>query len=350
LCVPDTFSEKASSKIMTASDTSNNEFSPIVSDEWDKTDKISQLNKLRKSIGRNVSFVKKSMSRSNSHLSQSSLHSTGSSSHDSFISLDSSITATSDANVMNDSMVMTLRSCMKGSQPGRKDRKFVVRIQKRTKEFKIEPYFIYAADLWYTTAEEKATFLSPQFETPGDRIYAGMYMENYSQAKKQVYPKEWFAMKDPIASKASYSKILMTSYNEIVQGKKNGLAGFEQYSAGVKMRQRVHIQSIVLQIVSSYHDCKAMLNNSSNNAPITTLTSKSIHFEDAQAYSTSSTISECIRNYAKGLTKVDRYWSAVMGLTDYDAACEVYHHDQGPLVTHNEHDDDEDDAIEDLYW
>jgi hypothetical protein len=298
-------------------------FSPFLSDELDKTDKVSHLHKLRKSLSRSVSFVMKSLGRSNPNLSQSSLHSTGSSCHDSFMSLEESVAK--DMNLSDSNLTLSLhdstsiRSCFKGSQRGRCDKKFVVRFLRRTKEHKIEPYFEYAADLWYTTLKEKKAFLFPQFESTREKMQAVVFMEAYVEAKKQVYPKEWYVMKEPKPSTAASccNKLLVTSYNAIVLGKKYGLAGFEQYNGCIKKRRRVHVQAVVLQICAAYHECKVNYNNTSISISDTNM----VLLQDAKAY---TVISECLRKYAKGLTKVDRYWSTAMGQADYDAACDMY--------------------------
>lgn len=306
--------------------------STILLDELDRTDKIINLNNFCKTIGRGVSFVKKSLSRNNSNLSASSLHKSSchstSSNHSSFTSLSGSGSEDSGEPLTH----CELRSCLKGSRMindsrhrKRGSRKYVVRFHKRTKEYKIEPFFEYATDLWYTTSKEKETFLSPQLCTVAETIQAEQYMLAFTRTKRQVYPKEWFDMKEPKARSSSYTKMLVKAYQDIVQGRKYGFAGLEQYSACLKKRRKTHIQSMVLMVCAAYYDCKrndiaSIVGNSKIQAkanPDGTLSSK--------------VIVELVRKYSKSLSEADRYWATAMRQADYDAAVEVYNENCGKI-------------------
>lgn len=89
--------------------------SPIILDEFDKTDKIKNISKIRRNISRSVSFMKRSLVRKNSNLSQVSTLNEGS--NHSTISLDETSVSKDDSSeeVGIDSL-KTLRSCLKGNR------------------------------------------------------------------------------------------------------------------------------------------------------------------------------------------------------------------------------------------
>jgi hypothetical protein len=273
----------------------------VLPDDLAKTDNVKSMTKsvLRSTFYRSVSFMKKSFNRSNSSLSVGSVHSCDS-------CMDESVTSNPN---MND----TQRSCLKGSRikAGRKESSKGLRVRfKRShdKIIKIEPFFEFAEDLWYTKTDERLLFSQPGLETASDAANAEMYMKAYTQARKQVYPKTWFEGKDPTPAKPE--KLSTSFYDDIVEGRVHGFAGLEQYSVNLKKTRRVHIQQTVLMIAAAYFDSAASLEGS---------------WEDKE---------KLVRSYAKSLSAVDRYWSAAMGQADADAAADVY----------GEYDDGEDDS------
>jgi hypothetical protein len=324
----------AQSSLLSASTHACVKVSPIQFDELDKTDKVHHIRKIRQTIHRSVSFVKRSLSRSNSI--SSSLHS--GSSH-SIVSFDEdSTTRTRDESSSEPDDVKPLRSCLKqqtnhpnGFLPRRPK---MVRFKRRSKYdvYMIEPYFSYASDLWYTTTDEKALFLSPQLESTTATIKAEQYMIAYTCAKKQVYPNEWFTMQPPQAlipsssssssssSSARYSKMLTTSYREISLGRQEyGFAGLEQYSVQLKKRRMMHVRSTVSMICAVYHELNRMDINTllamTNNPKLDWYPIDVLKYDE---------ISKFVRQYAKSITEADRYWATAMGQADYDAAKQVY--------------------------
>jgi hypothetical protein len=350
---------------------------PIAVEELDKTDKIVNLFKIGETIGRGVSFVKKTLHRNNNpNVLPSSSHDSVSS-DDSFISLDCSDPR--DMNLsdhaMSDSPLKPLRSCLKGSTrmdtsslhcsshhssqhsshsnhssqhcsprsssqriqrsshySKRSDKKRLVRFRKRTKEYKVEPFFEYASDLWYTTPKEKASLLSPQLETTAEMRLAEKYMAAYTCARKQVYPKEWFAMKEPKAlTTSTYTKMLTASYDDIVYGRKNGFAGLENYSAKLKTRRTIHIRYTVLLICATYRELK------SNDVNILQTKTKSSADWNVDGTLTNDAMTRLVRQYSKSLTEGDRYWAAAMGQVDHETAMDVYQHDTEIVATRQTH-------------
>lgn len=269
-----------------------------------KTDNLKSLSKamIRNTLYRSVSFMKKSFNRSNSSLSTGSLHSS------SMHSCDSNIT-----NITDDSLNTTLhndnpagkKSCLKGTRI-RKENSKPLRLRfKRShdKIYKIEPYFEYSIDLWYTRNDEKDIFSQPGLETVIDTTRAETYMRAYTQARKQVYPKTWFDGKTPVPSKPE--KLSTILYDEIVIGKIYGFAGLDQYSFNLKKTRRIHIQHTVLMIAAAYYDCLSNCNEGGS-------------LEDK---------AKLLRSYSRSLTAVDRYWSTAIGQSDADAAADIYKED-----------------------
>lgn len=204
-------------------------------DGFDKNDNNRNIAKIRNSRSRNVSFVKRSLIR------RSSLNG---GSNRSIISLDESSVSKDDISERTciDSL-HPLRSCMKGKT----NKQCLVRFQKSSKYeiYTIESYCKHAADLWYTTSNEKASFLSPQLETVSNTMQAEQYMTAYTLARKEVYPKEWFKMKEPKTMKSSYTQLLTSSYDDIVLGRQCGFSGLEQFSDSHQKRRKVHIQCLL---------------------------------------------------------------------------------------------------------
>ena len=239
--------------------------------------------------------MKKSFNRSNSSLSTGSLHSGSMHSVDSAFSGDDSLN--------NTNHTTGRRSCLKGTRFTRENSKPMrVRFKRsHDKIHKIEPYFEYAKDLWYTRADERDVFSQPGLETVADTARAEKFMRAYTQARKQVYPKAWFEGKNPVPSKPE--KLSTALYDEIVVGKIYGFAGLDQYSYNLKKTRRIHIHHTVLMITAAYFDC------GSNNEG--TLDDKA----------------KLVRSYSRSLSAVDRYWSTAIGQSDADAAAEVYKED-----------------------
>lgn len=267
--------------------------SPILPDELAKTDSVHKsLSKslIRNTFYRSVSFMKKSFNRSNSSLSMSSLQNEST----------RSMTMEDSSMLVSDDGSGAFRSCMKGSRKiNNTSRSLRVRFKRsHDKIIKIEPFFEYASDLWYTKKDERENFSQPGLETAYDAANAEMYMKAYTQARKEVYPANWFDMKDPQPAKPE--KLSTSLYDEIVEGRIHGFAGLEQYSANLKKTRRVHIQQTVLMIASAYYDSISSIDGS----------------VDVKE--------KLVRSYAKTLTAVDRYWSAAIGQADADAAAEVY--------------------------
>jgi hypothetical protein len=266
----------------------------ITTDDLDRADNIRMYGKsiIRATFYRSVSFMKKSFNRSNSSLSVASS--------------DSSLCGGAD----DSSQYSTgcTRSCLKGSRASlvreKSVRNFRVRFKRsHDKIIKIEPLFEYAEDLWYTKVEERQVFTLPGLDSVGDAVNAELYMKAYTSARKQVYPKAWFEGKEQTKPEKP-EKLSASLFDEIVTGRTHGFAGLEQYSVNLKKIRRVHIQQTVIMICAAYYDSKSRLDIGSA--------------EEKE---------KLVRNYAKSLTAVDRYWSAAMGQADADACALVYEND-----------------------
>ena len=280
--------------------------SAVLPEDLAKTDNVKHIGKsvIRNTFYRSVSFMKKSFNRSNSSLSVASC--------------DSSVGPANDDNMSVSSSAGT-RSCLKGSrskvlglQRDKSSRSLRVRF-KRTLEkvIKIEPFFEYAEELWYTKVDEREIFSQPGLDTVSDAANAEMYMKAYTQARKQVYPKSWFEGKEQ-TTPVKPEKLSTSLYDDIVLGRIHGFAGLEQYSLNLKKIRRIHIQQTVLMISAAYYD-------------------------SASRFGSTDDKDKLVRSYAKSLTAVDRYWSAAMGQADADAAAEVYGED---VVSYNSDEDE----------
>jgi hypothetical protein len=270
--------------------------SAVTVDELDRVDNVRNIGKalIRATFYRSVSFMKKSFNRSNSSLSVAST--------------DSSVGGHDDSSHFSYSGT---RSCMKGTRASvvtngetKFNRNNRVRFKRsHDKIIKIEPFFEYAEDLWYTKSEERHAFTLPGLDSVSDAVNAETYMKAYTAARKQVYPKAWFEGKEQIKPEKP-EKLSAALFDEIVKGRTFGFAGLEQYSINLKRIRRVHIQQTVIMICAAYYDSMSRLDIGSTDEK-----------------------EKLVRNYAKSLTAVDRYWSAAMGQADADAAALVYDND-----------------------
>lgn len=182
-------------------------------------------------------------------------------------------------------------SCLKGSQTdGMKSKKRKVQFKSSRMLLsvqKIDPFFEYARDLWWTKAELEA-FKAEQSDfsqVSGEmKISAMNYLSAYARARKQVFPPD-----------QRLDKPMMTAdvYDVLVMGRSKGFAGLELYSDESRSR-RAGVREISLLTLAAYYDFK-------NVKELTK-------------------VDKMLRSYSRSLTTADRYWGVAMGNADYAAA------------------------------
>lgn len=206
-----------------------------------------------------------------------------------------SLSSFSNHSAKEPSSVTRSRGCMKGTQNDQeRNRKRRVRfISSRSPhiEYKIDPYFKYAADMWWTKSEmnefkrQQADFTT---QSPEIKYSAMSYLEVYAIAREQIFDQDQDHAFKPI--------MCADLFESLVVGRSKGFAGLEVFSKETRSRRKV-VRQTVMMTLAAYYDFAG------------------IYDKDKAA--------RMLRSYSRSLTAPDRFWAVALGNADCSAAEDV---------------------------